>query len=389
MQTPRCIEVLERIPVKLRPVEIAETVDPLEMGFGSTAAITDQPRLRVHAIRAALPGRRGSTALARYLWQRRTAKKRIAIVGATAQADVLLAAMQNDDAIEILGVFDDGRRLTPGGRSAQGTIADLTDCRYAGDVDGIIVAPIPANRRDATDLVRRLLPLGAEVTACTGEASERHLDLVRLDRPPLQRGGVWVKTVLDRSIALILLVASMPVILMAMLAIVIESAGPPVFRQRRHGLGNREIDVFKLRTMTWCGSDAADGSLQTSRTDTRVTRVGAFLRRTSLDELPQLVNVLRGDMSLVGPRPLPVAMLTDGRTCSAIVPDHALRHRVKPGLTGLAQINGCRGATSTAAQVRRRFEQDIAYIENWGPFLDLCILLLTPVRLFLHRDEAF
>ncbi len=162
-----------------------------------------------------------------------------------------------------------------------------------------------------------------------------------------------------------------------------------IFRQRRHGLNGTEFDVFKFRTMIWQGARAGSGEVQTSRRDGRVTRVGAFLRRTSLDELPQLLNVLSGTMSLVGPRPHPVSMRTEQRLGDEIIAEYAHRHRVKPGITGWAQVNGFRGATDTADKLRRRVEHDIYYIENWSLPFDLLILASTLFSVLFKRGNAF
>jgi polysaccharide biosynthesis protein PslA len=173
------------------------------------------------------------------------------------------------------------------------------------------------------------------------------------------------------------------------IAIKIDSPGPAFFRQRRHGLNNTEFEIYKFRTMIWHGDHSATGCHQTQRNDPRVTRVGRFLRRFSLDELPQLLNVLRGEMSLVGPRPHPTVMRTENRANEEIVALYSHRHRVKPGLTGWAQINGYRGATHTADQVMRRVEHDLLYIDKWSIFFDLKILILTPIRMILDSDGAF
>ena len=180
----------------------------------------------------------------------------------------------------------------------------------------------------------------------------------------------------------------LPLLVIIAAAVLASSPGPVIFRQRRHGLDGAEFVVFKFRTMHTAG-DAEDGRVQTRRGDCRVTAIGEFLRKTSLDELPQLFNVLNGTMSLVGPRPHPVAMRTQNLLCEEIVPDYAQRHRVKPGITGWAQINGCRGATDTAAQLRARVEHDLYYIRHQSFLLDLRILLLTPIRIVFDRENAF
>jgi putative colanic acid biosynthesis UDP-glucose lipid carrier transferase len=159
-----------------------------------------------------------------------------------------------------------------------------------------------------------------------------------------------------------------------------SSPGPVLFRQRRYGLDGREILVYKFRTMTVL----EDGSHvpQATRTDSRVTRVGRFLRRYSLDELPQLFNVLQGTMSLVGPRPHAVAHNEEYRQ---LIKGYMVRHKAPPGITGLAQINGCRGETSRVEEMQARVNYDLEYLRRWSPLLDLKILALTAVRVL--RDE--
>jgi lipopolysaccharide/colanic/teichoic acid biosynthesis glycosyltransferase len=162
-----------------------------------------------------------------------------------------------------------------------------------------------------------------------------------------------------------------------------------LFRQRRHALDNREFDIYKFRTMRVASAQDWPGRLvQTVRGDARVTRLGRWLRATSLDELPQLFNVLEGSMSLVGPRPHAVDMRTDARLGHEITARYSHRHRVKPGITGWAQVNGARGATETPAQLRRRVALDLHYIAHWSLWLDLRILLMTAGAV-LRRTNAF
>ena len=212
---------------------------------------------------------------------------------------------------------------------------------------------------------------------------------LELLRRPLRGWSGFLKGAEDRVIALLLMPLALPLMALIALAIRLDSKGPVLFRQSRHGQGNAEFRIFKFRTMEWRGEALATGARQTQRGDARVTRVGRLLRAASLDELPQLFNVLRGEMSIVGPRPHPVMMRTENRLGHEIAPDYAHRHRVRPGLTGLAQINGSRGAMETAGQLRHRVEHDLRYIDNWSLSLDLGILALTPIRLLWHRGKAF
>ncbi len=157
-----------------------------------------------------------------------------------------------------------------------------------------------------------------------------------------------------------------------------------LFRQKRFGFNNLDIEVLKFRSMYVDRQDAS-GAERTTRGDTRVTVVGRLIRRTSIDELPQLINVLRGEMSIVGPRPHATAMRVGDAYYHDAVRGYAARHRVKPGMTGLAQVRGLRGEIDTIERAKKRVEYDIYYIENWSPLLDLRIILETIVSLIWDR----
>lgn len=186
------------------------------------------------------------------------------------------------------------------------------------------------------------------------------------------------------SVALILL---SPVMLLVALAIKLDSPGPVLFRQKRYGYNNRLIEVFKFRSMYQNQSDFT-ADKQTTRGDPRVTRVGRFIRKTSLDELPQLFNVFAGSMSMVGPRPHATATKAAGILFEEAVQEYTARHRVKPGITGWAQINGYRGETDTLEKIEKRVEFDLEYIENWSVWFDLYILFRTVPAVILTK-EAF
>jgi lipopolysaccharide/colanic/teichoic acid biosynthesis glycosyltransferase len=173
-----------------------------------------------------------------------------------------------------------------------------------------------------------------------------------------------------------LLIVTSPLLIGTALAIKATSAGPVLFRQQRYGLNNERFTIFKFRTMFANDTDSS-GVNQTRAGDPRVTKLGSFLRRTNIDELPQLINVLRGDMSLVGPRPHVPGMLAGGMLYEVLVPSYFTRHRVRPGMTGLAQINELRGRTREAKFARARIAYDLAYIDHWSLLLDLRILWTT------------
>jgi exopolysaccharide biosynthesis polyprenyl glycosylphosphotransferase len=175
-----------------------------------------------------------------------------------------------------------------------------------------------------------------------------------------------------------------PLLLFIALLIRLDSPGPVLFRQKRYGLNNRLIEVLKFRTMYHEARDENAEQL-TRRNDPRVTRVGAFLRRTSMDELPQFLNVLRGEMSIVGPRPHALAAKAGRLLYQDAVRYYDSRHRMKPGITGWAQVNGWRGETDTVEQIRKRVEHDLYYIENWSIRLDLKIIIRTVLGGFTGR----
>jgi putative colanic acid biosynthesis UDP-glucose lipid carrier transferase len=191
------------------------------------------------------------------------------------------------------------------------------------------------------------------------------------------RIGRLSKRILDCLLALALLLPLALLFIGIAVAIKLDDSGPVFYRQRRHGAGMKPFDMWKFRSMKVQGKDVF---AQATKNDSRVTRVGAFLRRTSLDELPQLVNVLRGEMSLVGPRPHAVAMDEDLRR---LVANYDQRYRVRPGITGLAQIRGFRGETDAIQKMQDRVDADNEYIDRWSLLLDLRILVLTPIRGFV------
>jgi exopolysaccharide biosynthesis polyprenyl glycosylphosphotransferase len=201
---------------------------------------------------------------------------------------------------------------------------------------------------------------------------------------PLSGWSLVLKALEDRILAAILLLLLGPLLLAIAAIVKLDSPGPALFRQRRYGFANNEIVVYKFRTMFHARVEDASVP-QATRDDPRITRIGKFLRRSSLDEFPQLLNVLRGDMSLVGPRPHAVA---HNEQYATIIDDYLARHRVKPGMTGWAQVNGLRGETDTPEKMRRRVQFDLYYIDNWSLLFDLKILALTPIAI-LGKENAY
>jgi putative colanic acid biosynthesis UDP-glucose lipid carrier transferase len=191
------------------------------------------------------------------------------------------------------------------------------------------------------------------------------------------------KRLTDIVLSLAILLLLLPLLALVTVLVKLSSPGPVIFKQRRYGLDGREIAVYKFRTM----HVTEDGAhiRQASKTDQRVTRIGAILRRSSLDELPQLINVLQGRMSLVGPRPHAVAHNEEYRK---LIKGYMVRHKVLPGITGLAQVNGCRGETSQLEEMEARVNYDLDYLRRWTPMLDIKIILMTVVKVF-RDDKAY
>ena len=276
-------------------------------------------------------------------------------------------------------------------------MSELVEFARKTRLDIVIIAlPITAERR-LVRLARLLSVLPAEVKIPARSTELRftrdtysHVGNVAmidlLEKPIADWGGV-AKWLFDKVVALIALLLLAPVMLAIATAIKLESRGPVLFRQRRHGFNNELIEIFKFRSMYVDRCDANAVNLVT-KDDPPVTRVGRFIRRTSLDELPQLLNVITGSLSLVGPRPHALQAKAAGRLYAAVVDGYFGRHKVKPGITGWAQIHGWRGETDTPQKIQKRVEHDIYYIENWSLLLDIYILFKTPFAL-LKSDNAY
>lgn len=209
------------------------------------------------------------------------------------------------------------------------------------------------------------------------------IPVIALCESPLQGGRGALKRATDIVLATLLLIVAAPVMALIAVAIKLDSPGRVFFKQDRYGLDGNRIVVYKFRTMTCCENGRV--IVQAKRNDARVTRIGRFLRRTSLDELPQLINVLQGRMSLVGPRPHAVAHNEQYRN---LIAGYMVRHKVTPGITGLAQVSGCRGETSTVDQMRRRVQYDLEYLRHWCWLLDIKIMLRT-LALVIRDKRAY
>ncbi|MGV0954038.1 MAG: undecaprenyl-phosphate glucose phosphotransferase [Fluviibacter sp.] len=208
------------------------------------------------------------------------------------------------------------------------------------------------------------------------------LPVINLSSTPMEGFNRVVKEVEDRVLGLLILLLISPLLLVIAIGVKLSAPGPVFFRQRRNGWGGKPIHVLKFRSMV-VHQEAADTVTQASKQDARITPFGAFLRRTSLDELPQFWNVLSGEMSIVGPRPHAVA---HNDQYKVLVDDYMLRHRVKPGITGWAQVNGYRGETDTLDKMQKRVEYDLYYIEHWSLWLDLKIIVMTVFKGFVNKN---
>ena len=207
------------------------------------------------------------------------------------------------------------------------------------------------------------------------------LPVINLAGTPMTEAEKRLKNLFDRLGAFTLIVLLAPLLLLLAVLIRLTSKGPALFRQNRHGVGGEFIEILKFRSMTL--HEEPEGQVtQATSTDPRITNIGRFLRKTSLDELPQLFNVLKGEMSLVGPRP---HAIEHNELYKSRIPKYMLRHKVKPGMTGWAQVNGFRGLTDTPEKMAMRIEHDLWYIKNWSLWLDLKILLMTPL-VMIHRN---
>jgi Undecaprenyl-phosphate glucose phosphotransferase len=326
-------------------------------------------------------------------------ERRAVLVGGGPNAERVIrgldAAPDND--IRIVGIFDDrdDERSPPlvAGARKLGGIAELIAFARIAHIDMLIITlPLEAEKRILTLLgALWVLPVDIRLSAIAQDFDFRRrgdAGMIDVIRQPMGGGQRLRKRALDVVVASLAIVALSPVMLLTALAVKLDSPGPVFFRQKRHGYNDRVVDVLKFRSMRTDACDPTARKLVT-KGDARVTRVGRFIRKTSIDELPQLFNVLKGDLSLVGPRPHVVgAVSSQAQTFADIVTGYSGRHRAPPGITGWAQINGWRGEIDDPEKLRKRFEHDLYYIENWSIWFDLYILAMTPIRLF-RTENAY
>ena len=313
----------------------------------------------------------------------------IVIVGATEVADRLITAALASREVNVVGVFDDRLGRAPSNMQGVPVLGDLDALighRIMPYVDQVVIAVTSAAKPRVRMLTERLSVLPNDICLVVdmdGEAAQNAVINRIADAPLARVSGVAtdekraaVKRLQDLVVGTLALVLLAPVMAIVAVLIKLDSPGPVFFRQRRHGFNNEEIRVWKFRSMKHALTDHT-ASKQVTGDDDRVTPVGRFIRRTSLDELPQLFNVLSGEMSLVGPRPHAVGMKTGDTESSRLVMEYAHRHRLKPGMTGWAAVNGSRGPVDTPELVQRRVALDIDYIERQSFWLDLYIMAMT------------
>jgi len=327
--------------------------------------------------------------------------QQIVIVGTGGQCVRLIEMLEKQKVenpwIHIAGIYDDRLGRAPstiGEYPLSGDLNDLILDARKNRIDDILIAlPWSAEDRLLT-ILEKVKVLPAHIQLCPdliGQKFMNHnynyignISNLSIFEKPISDWNYVLKALEDKILASIILILIFPLLAIISIAIKLDSPGPAIFRQKRFGFNNEQFDVYKFRTMRH-GRLQEKGVPQAKRNDPRITRVGKFLRSTSLDELPQLFNVLMGTMSLVGPRPHAVAHNVE---YAKIIVGYYGRHRVKPGITGWAQVNGLRGETDTTQKMEARVKHDVYYIENWSLFLDFRILLKT-VNTVLWHENAY
>jgi Undecaprenyl-phosphate glucose phosphotransferase len=309
---------------------------------------------------------------------------------------------QKDTGVKIIGLFDDRgddrTGLECAGERKLGTVDDLVEFGRRTRVDLVIFSlPISAESR-ILQMLKKLwvLPVDIRLAAHSNKLQFRprsysyigKVPVLDVADRPIADWDVVMKWLFDKIVGGLILLCALPAMAVIAIAIKLDSRGPVLFKQKRYGFNNDLIEVYKFRSMYTDAADAGANKLVT-KDDPRVTRVGRIIRKASLDELPQLFNVvLKGNLSLVGPRPHAVNAKAEARLYDEAVDGYFARHRVKPGITGWAQINGWRGETDTHEKIQQRVEHDLYYIENWSLLLDLYIVLRTPFAL-LKAENAY
>jgi Undecaprenyl-phosphate glucose phosphotransferase len=330
--------------------------------------------------------------------------RRTAIVGGGEPGEALISALraQRDSDVRLVGLFDDrGDDRSPQALAELrklGTVDDLVEFARRTRVDLVIFSlPISAEGR-ILQMLKKLwvLPVDIRLSAHSNKLRFRPRSYSYLGKVPvldvfdrpITDWDVVMKWLFDKLIGGLVLVLLGPLMALVAALIKLDSPGPVFFKQRRHGFNNEVIEVYKFRSLYTHMTDH-DARKSVTKDDPRVTRVGRFIRKTSIDELPQLFNVVfKGNLSLVGPRPHAANQKLEDRQFDEAVDGYFARHRVKPGITGWAQISGWRGEITSSEKIKGRVEHDLYYIENWSLLFDLYILIKTPIAL-LKSENAY
>jgi Undecaprenyl-phosphate glucose phosphotransferase len=318
-------------------------------------------------------------------------ERALVLAGSSEAASRLAAAVESESGHRIRVAAS---AALPGLQGAP-SFAWIEDVIRNGAADRVMIADFEEAKDETNALLGRLIRLAVDVTLMPNFAGI-YTPLVQVNQigwipavdiatRPLSARQAIIKRIEDLVVASLALLAALPALAVIALAIKLDSPGPALFRQKRVGFHDTTFLVWKFRTMHHNMED--HGSVrQTTRTDPRVTRVGRLLRKTSLDEVPQLVNVLRGEMSIVGPRPHALNTTAAGVPLHEALEEYASRHRIKPGITGWAQVKGCRGEIDSEAKLRRRVSLDSFYIENWSLALDAWIMMRTLALIAVSGD---
>jgi Undecaprenyl-phosphate glucose phosphotransferase len=324
--------------------------------------------------------------------------RRVAVIGAGEFSQEFIERLRSDPhSYTVVGLYDDRVSRVPEvqqGVKVRGSVRDLLERSRDEQIDLIVIA-LPLRAIDRISVIMEQIGSAvADICLTTDFVGFRYRSsqlsrvgsnpVVLVEERPLKDWRAAKKAVFDLGMGLLMLAFLSPLLALIALAIRLDSPGPVLFRQPRLGFNNRLFICYKFRTM-YHGMTDLLGDRQATRDDARITRLGKWLRKLSLDELPQLFNVLKGNMSLVGPRPHPPNTKAEDKLFTDVVAKYAFRHRVKPGITGWAQVNGWRGETKTMEQIENRVACDLAYIENWSIWFDLRIMLLTVTREILSR----
>jgi len=324
--------------------------------------------------------------------------RNIAVIGAEEHGQRLLKVINQmkEPWMNVIGVFEDRFSRVPthiDGSPVLGTVSDLINHVQENRVNDVIIAlPWSAEKR-MQEIIEKLEVLPVDIRLSPDMAgysllnhSYSHfcgLPVLNISEKPISGWDYVSKMIFDKVISAIVLILITPLLIIIAIAIKLDSPGPVFFKQKRYGFNNQLIEVWKFRSMRNDMQDK-DAEKLTEKNDPRVTRVGDFIRRTSLDELPQFINVLRGEMSIVGPRPHATRAKAAGKLYQDQVAKYAVRHKVIPGITGWAQVNGWRGETDTEEKIKMRVEYDLYYIYNWSILFDVKIILRT---LFVFVDS--